>query len=256
MLIPVIENLYFSPVKSLSFTNSKSLIVKKNIGIKNDRIFAFTRLINQIEANNFEKDTKKRNLNFFLTLRNSPFLNKYNFELKEKELSLLLNNKLIKKISLNNKDNFKTLSEEIKRREKLTKYTPYLIQNTNFPFFDTMPHNSISLINMNSIRDFEKKANHKISHDRFRGNIYIKNIDPWIEFSWVNKQILINDCLFKVAEKIPRCSATNLVPNSDVVDINLPKKLREIYGHINMGIYLKPLTDGKINISDQIKIIT
>jgi len=108
MLIPVIENLYFSPVKSISFTNSKSLIVKKNIGIKNDRIFAFTRLINQIEANNFEKNTKKRNLNFFLTLRNSPFLNKYNFELKEKELSLLLNNKLIKKISLNNylKNNF------------------------------------------------------------------------------------------------------------------------------------------------------
>jgi len=179
-----------------------------------------------------------------------------NFELKEKELSLLLNNKLIKKISLNNRDNFKTLSEEIKYREKLTRYTPYLIQNTNFPFFDTMPHNSISLINMNSIRDFEKKANHKISHDRFRGNIYIKNIDPWIEFGWVNKQILINDCLFKVAEKIPRCSATNLVPNSDVVDINLPKKLREIYGHINMGIYLKPLTNGKINISDQITIIT
>ena len=119
-----------------------------------------------------------------------------------------------------------------------------------------MPHNSISLINMSTIRDLEKKANHKISHDRFRGNIYIKNIDPWIEFGWINKQILINDCLFKVAEKIPRCSATNLVPNSDVVDINLPKKLREIYGHINMGIYLKPLTDGKINISDQIKIIT
>ena len=80
MLVPVIENLYFSPVKSISFTSSKSLIVKKNIGIKNDRIFAFTRLINQSEANNFEKNTKKRNLNFFLTLRNSPFLNKYNFE--------------------------------------------------------------------------------------------------------------------------------------------------------------------------------
>ena len=41
-----------------------------------------------------------------------------------------------------------------------------------------------------------------------------------------------------------------------MADINLPKKLREIYGHINMGIYLKPLTDGKINISDQIKITT
>ena len=41
MLIPVIENLYFSPVKSISFTSSESLIVKKNIGIKNDRIFNF-----------------------------------------------------------------------------------------------------------------------------------------------------------------------------------------------------------------------
>jgi len=36
MLVPVIENLYFSPVKSISFTNSKSLIVKKNIGIKTE----------------------------------------------------------------------------------------------------------------------------------------------------------------------------------------------------------------------------
>ena len=152
MLIPVIENLYFSPVKSISFTNSKSLIVKKNIGIKNDRIFAFTRLINQIEANNFEKNTKKRNLNFFLTLRNSPFLNKYNFELKDEELSLLFANKLIKKISLNNNNNFKIISEEIKRREKLINFTPFLIKNTDFPFFDTMPQNSVSLINLNSIK--------------------------------------------------------------------------------------------------------
>ena len=256
MTTPIIEKLYFSPVKSLSFSNSKSLAIKKNVGIKNDRIFAFTRIINQIEANNFEKNPKKRNLNFFLTLRNSPFLNKYNFEFNEKELSLLLDNKLIKKIQTNNKKNFKIFSEELMRREKLTKYTPYLIQNIDSPFFDTMPQNSISLINISSIEDFEKNVDHKISHEKFRGNIYIKNINPWVEFNWINKKILINDCLFNVSNKIPRCSATNLVPNSDQVDINLPKKLKEIYGHINMGVYLKPLTDGQINVSDKIKIIT
>ena len=148
MTTPILEKLYFSPVKSLSFSNSKSLTVKKNVGIKNDRIFAFTRIINQIEANNFEKNPKKRNLNFFLTLRNSPFLNKYNFEFNEKELSLLLGNKLIKKIPANNKKNFKIFSEELMHREKLTGYTPYLIQNIDSPFFDTMPQNSISLINI------------------------------------------------------------------------------------------------------------
>jgi len=45
MTTPIIEKLYFSPVKSLSFSYSSKLIVKKNIGITNDRIFAFTRLI-------------------------------------------------------------------------------------------------------------------------------------------------------------------------------------------------------------------
>ena len=37
-----IKNLYFSPVKSLSFNNVDNLEIIKNIGIKNDRIFAFT----------------------------------------------------------------------------------------------------------------------------------------------------------------------------------------------------------------------
>ena len=253
MTTPIIEKLYFSPVKSLSFSYSPKLIVKKNIGITNDRIFAFTRLIDRSKADNYEKNPKDRNLNFFLTLRNSPFLNKYNFDYKSNELSLLLDSKLIKKISLDKRDNFKIFSEELMNREKITKYIPYLIHNINFPFFDTMPHNTISLINMNSIKDFEKKINHKIEHERFRGNVYVKNIDPWIEFEWINQEISINGCLFKVLNKITRCVATNLIPNSEIADINLPKMLRKIYGHSNMGIYLKPLNNGEINVADIIK---
>ena len=171
MTTPIIEKLYFSPVKSLSFSYSSKLIVKNNIGIMNDRIFVLTKLINQSKANNYEKNPKDRNLNFFLTLKNSPLLNKYNFDYKSNELSLLLDSKLIQKISLDKRDDFKILSQELIAREKITKYIPYLIHNINFPFFDTMPHNTISLINMSSIKDFEKKTNRKIEHERFRGNV-------------------------------------------------------------------------------------
>ena len=177
-------------------------------------------------------------------------MNKYNFDYKSNELSLLLGSKLIQKISLDKRDNFKILSQELIGREKIKKYITYLIHNINFPFFDTMPHNTISLINMSSIKDFEKKTNRKIEHERFRGNIYIKNIDPWSEFKWINQEIKINGCLFKVLNKITRCVATNLIPNSEISDINLPKMLRETYDHINMGIYLKPLNDGEINVED------
>ena len=41
-----IKNLYFSPVKSLSFNNVDTLEIIKYIGIKNDRIFAFTNNLN------------------------------------------------------------------------------------------------------------------------------------------------------------------------------------------------------------------
>ncbi len=251
---PILKKLYFSPVKSLSFSTKENLKIKKNIGIQNDRIFAFTRIINETESNNYEKNPNKRNLNFFLTLRNSPFLNKYNFEYKENELSLFFEKNLIKKISLSNNNNLKLIADELKKLESSINYVPYLIKNVDFPFFDTMPQNSISLINMNSIKDFEKKIDYKIDHERFRGNIYINDIDPWLEFSWINKKILINDCLFMVLKRIPRCSATNLKLNSDRFDINVPQKLREVYGHINMGIYLKPLNDGTINIKDEIKL--
>ena len=137
-----------------------------------------------------------------MTLKNSPFLNKYNFEFKHNELSLFLNKKLINKITLDNKDNLKIFSNDLMSREKLITNTPYLIHNEDFPFFDTMPYNSISLININSVKDFEKKINRKIEFERFRANIYIKDIDPWIEFNWINKKILVNDCLFKVVKKI------------------------------------------------------
>ena len=254
MTNPTLNKLYFSPVKSLSFSNKKSLKIKKNIGIQNDRIFAFTRIINETEAKDYKKDPNKRNLNFFLTLRNSPFLNKYNFEYKENELSLLLEKNLIKKIDLNNDNNLKLIAEELKKRETAINYIPYLIKNVDFPFFDTMPQNSVSLINMNSIKDFEKKIDYKVDHERFRGNIYIDDIDPWVESSWINKKITINDCSFIVLKKIRRCSATNLRLNSDIIDINVPQKLREVYGHIDMGVYLKPLNNGTINIKDTITL--
>jgi len=75
----IISSLYFSPIKSLSFQNIKKTIVKKDIGILNDRIFTFSRGLNEDKAKLIEKDPTQRELIHFMTLKNSPVLNKYNF---------------------------------------------------------------------------------------------------------------------------------------------------------------------------------
>ena len=130
----------------------------------------------------------------------------------------------------------------------------FLLKNIVNPFFDTTPNNSISLINLNSVKDFSKKINTEIEIERFRGNIYIDKMNPWDEMKLIGKNIKINNCNFQVLGTIPRCSATNLRPNTDNNTINLPLTLKKIYGHINMGIYLKPLNDGIINYKDEVYI--
>ena len=136
-----ISNLFYSPVKSISFSKSNNLIVQKNLGIRNDRIFSFTRNIDKKKSIDLEKNPKKRNLHYFLTLKNSPFLNKYDFEFKDDQLSLILENNLINSISTKNRDNFDIISQELMSREKLIQKPIYLIYNDKFNFFDSMPDN-------------------------------------------------------------------------------------------------------------------
>ena len=249
-----VSKIFYSPVKSISFDDVNSIHVKKSIGFENDRIFSFSRNIDVKESKLIEQDPYKRSLHKFLTLRNSPFLNKYNFSFSNNELVLKKADKEIIKISILNKNELKNLTELLIKLEPKIKPPIFLLKNIENPFFDTTPNNSISLINLNSVKDFSKKINTEIEIERFRGNIYIDKMNPWDEMKLIGKNIKINNCNFQVLGAIPRCSATNLRPNTDNNTINLPLTLKKIYGHINMGIYLKPLNDGIINFKDEVYI--
>ena len=252
----VLTNIYYSPFKSLSFVKLETCNIKINKGILNDRLFAFSRNVSLEQAKLIEKFPKLRKLNNFLTIKNSPVLNKYNFDFDNNHLIIKSNNKIIISICSDNPNEYYKISDKLNNLEKSLTNPTFLLKNNDYPFFDTTHSNnilnSISLINLRSIKDLEKKSGEKIEFQRFRGNLYIDGLEPWEERTWLNKNIVINNVSFKVEKHIARCSATNLKPNSDNVTINLPMTLKKIYNHIDMGIYLTPLTNGEINIGDQI----
>ena len=248
-----IKNLFYCPVKSISFTDSKYLNVIKDKGIDNDRIFAFVYNLDIENIKIFQKNPLSRKLKNFITLKNTPELNQYNFIFENDELTL---NKLLDKIITIDPysvDEQILLSKEIIKLIKKDKIINFLIDKKN-PFFDTMPNNSISLINKNSINDFENKISTNIEFQRFRANIYISGPNAWEERNWLGKIININNVHFLVSDEIPRCSATNLKPNTDNITINLPNQLKKTYDHTNMGVYLIPLNDGEISIDNQINL--
>jgi len=251
-----ISSLHFSPIKSLSFQSLNSCLLKKDVGIEDDRIYAFSRNLNSEEAALIEKDPNKRELINYLTLKNSPFLNRYNFNLDNENITIIKDGNEIITLPKNDREG---LSKKLLELEPKIPKPVYLLKNNQYPFFDTTHSekisNTISLINLNSIKDFESKINKTIEFERFRGNIYIKNLEAWKERLWIGKILKINDLEFQVLSHIPRCSATNLKINSEISDINLPIQLKKNYGHMDMGIYLMPLQDGQISIEDNIEII-
>ena len=257
-----ISSINYCPVKSVSFQTINTCKIKKNIGIVGDRIFAFTKDLDS--ARSFEKSPTERRgkWNKVLTLKNSPVLNRYNFLFKENKLTLIFDHKEILTIDVNQLSERQLLSNKIIELVNSLKEPIILMKNEEFPFFDTSISNkvdfinSVSLLNIQSINDFQKKINKKIEISRFRGNIYIDGIKPWEEREWIGKIININNISFKVEKNIPRCIAINLKPTTDDNSLNLLQSLKNIYNHFEMGIYLSPLEDGKINLGDKLEIVS
>ena len=257
-----ISSINYCPVKSISFQTLQSCEIRKNIGIVGDRIFAFSKSLDQNQAELFEQKLEERRgkWNKILTLKNSPSLNKYNFLFDKDRLTLTQNNNKILTINSEESAEYELLSKKILELEKSLQKPLFLMKNKEIPFFDTSISNktvlthSISLINIKSIEDFGNKTSQEIESQRFRGNIYIDGIEAWEERNWIGKIIKINKISFKVEKNIPRCVAINLKPNSDDNSLNLLQLLKKTYNHFDMGIYLTALNNGELNIGDNISI--
>ena len=248
-----INQLFYSPVKSLSFSSVNKLEILNNIGIRFDRNFAFTRDLDDNKVNYVLNNPLKRQIINFLSLKHLPELNKYNFDFNNNLLKLKKNNEIILSTNIDDKSEVDNLCNKIQELLPDTKRVRLIRDSVN-PFFDTMPSKTISLINLNSIKDFEKKLSKKVEFERFRGNIYVDGLNAWDERNLVNKTLVINNVKFKVIKEIPRCSATNIKPNSSEYNLSVPIYLKKFYDHINLGIYLLPLNNGNIKLNDEILI--
>ena len=133
----LISSIHYCPVKSLSFQSISSCNIKKNLGMVNDRIFAFSRGVDLEKSKLIEKNPNERKLNCLLTLKNSPILNKYNFNYNSNKLSLTLNEKNLISISTDNLEERALLSDKLIELESSLAKPIFFLKNNEFPFFDT-----------------------------------------------------------------------------------------------------------------------
>ncbi len=114
---------------------------------------------------------------------------------------------------------------------------------------------AVSLINLGSVRDFEKRIDRKVDPRRFRANFLIDGLAPWQEFDLLGKEIRIGDARLRVESRTRRCAATEVNPDTAERDIRLPAELLKQYSHGDMGVYLTVLSDGIVGQGDSIQLL-
>jgi uncharacterized protein len=106
--------------------------------------------------------------------------------------------------------------------------------------------NSISIINLASVRDLADRVGAPINPLRYRANIYLDGLAPWTEFEWIDREIAIGPVRLKPNRKTKRCGATEVNPDTGQRDLPVPALLKKHLGHIDCGIYAEVLSDGRI----------
>ena len=121
--------------------------------------------------------------------------------------------------------------------------------------FSDVARKVVSIINLASVAKIEEMVGAPVNPLRFRGNIYVEGWPPWSELDLVGKVLSIDrNVRLKVIERIVRCAATNVDPNTGLRDLEVPPALLRTLGHGDCGIYAEVIESGEIARGDEIEI--
>ena len=113
----------------------------------------------------------------------------------------------------------------------------------------------LSLINLASVQELERALGRPVDPLRFRANLYVTGVPAWAELDWPGRMLGAGALRCRVAERIERCAATNVDPVSAERDLDIPRALRQTWGHIDCGVLLQVTQGGPLAPGDAIDLV-
>ena len=118
--------------------------------------------------------------------------------------------------------------------------------------FSDVAMKCLHIVNLASVRDLERIAGRPVDPLRFRANVYLDGLEPWVERSWVGREIALGGVRCTVVDETGRCEATNVDPKTGARDMAIPSLLQRTWGHTDFGIYAKVAAGGKLAVGDAV----
>ncbi|WP_119461445.1 MOSC domain-containing protein [Rhodospirillaceae bacterium SYSU D60014] len=116
--------------------------------------------------------------------------------------------------------------------------------------FTDMETKYVSILSLASAEELGTRLGAGIDIRRFRGNLVVEGLEPWQELDWPGRELRIGQARLRVVERIQRCAATNVNPDTAERDLNIPGFLVRRYRHADFGVYAKVVEGGAIATGD------
>jgi uncharacterized protein len=252
----MIRNLYHYPIKGLSAQVLAKAELRRGEGFPFDRVFGFARHDSGFDVRDPRPLPKDR---FIVLVKEERLagLDTY-FDPVTRYLRIGIANNDVLKADLSMADGISRAVSFFSTMFDLGKgQRPIFAHSSAHRFTDVSVlsaemMNAISLINLDSVRDFEKRIGRAVDPMRFRANIYFDGWPPFRELDLVGKEISIGGVRLKVVMRTRRCAATEVNPQTARRDIAVPRMLMSTYDHPDMGVYAEVLGTGVIHPGDPI----
>ena len=256
----ILKKIFIYPIKGLSGENIDQILLEKNQVLPGDREYAFARSHVSFDESN---PVYLRKTNFLALVKedklaklNTKFISKSKRLIIKVDKKIVLDEMLVNETNINKVEVFfqKFLNLGDNNKPKLVKGRKNENTKNLRHSFSDLPEKAISIINLNTIVDFEKKIGKKIAASRFRANLLIDDIEPWKEFDWVGMNFKIGKSVLVVFWRTQRCAATNVNPENAIRDINIPNEIKSYFGHLDLGVYAKVKKTGIITVNDELHL--
>ncbi|MDQ1078971.1 MOSC domain-containing protein [Pseudoroseomonas cervicalis] len=130
--------------------------------------------------------------------------------------------------------------------------TPRFTEAPGHAFTD-QKKKGVSLINLASLAALEQAIGQKLDPLRFRANIYFSGLPAWAEFDWVGREVLLGAARLAVFKRTVRCPATQVNLQTGERDLDIPRLLREHFGHADLGVHATVEEGGRVAVGDALE---
>lgn len=117
------------------------------------------------------------------------------------------------------------------------------------------PDPFLAVLNTASNADLGRQMGKDLSIHRWRGNLWLEGLTPWAEWDLVGKVIRVGGAELQIQQRITRCKATTVNPDTGISDADTLGALQTFFGHQDFGTYAVVTKSGPIACGDTVEVL-